>query len=244
MYNPFERYKVNMNPIAILLKMDKDGWCEKYFPEYAELFDGYPPAIKVIYYDPGHKPKDGRPMITGNTRPMELNPWEYWNGAAGEITFQGTRWAEPDDTHNGLPYQANVDEDEYLAWCHERNYFRSGNGLDPNVFIGAFDIRTSAYQARKERFKAEDLLTEPNYITCRGGVYLPARGPTRKNPWGVNSSYHPGGGAPTYISHTWGPDNRPDSEGGNHPIVWYDEARDGAKPTQAEYDMARYSVWL
>ena len=245
-YNPFDRYRVGVNPIALLLKIDKDRWCDKYFPEYAEVFDGYPPSIQLIYYEPGHRPTDGRPMISGNTRPMEIAPWEYWNGENGEITYQGTRWVDPDETHNGLPYQANVDEDDFLAWCHNVNWFRSGNGLDPRVFVGAYDIRAGAYEARKARFKAEDMLVAPDYITCKSGIYLPERGPTRKNAWGVNASYHPGGGSPTYVSNRWGPDHRGDVEqsASGAGYVWHDEARDGAKPAQSDYDRVRYSVWL
>ena len=242
----FKRHLLNRetNPITRLWSKDKNAATELYFPEYADIFEGNPPNVPVIYFEPGQKPTDGRPMVYGRTRPMEIAPWEFWSGNDGEITYTGKRWHGPDDSHNGLPYQVDVDEDEYLAWCHSRNFFRSGIGLDPRVFIDAVDIRAGDYANRKARFKKENLLVEPDFITCVDGIYLPARGPSLpKNPWGVNSSYHPSGSRePWYLSDMWGPDYRPDV--GHGYFVWWDEERDGPKPAQSDYDKERYSIYL
>ena len=174
-------------------------------------------------------------------------PWEYWNGENGEITYRGKRKHAADDTHNGLPYEEDVDEDEYIAWCATRNFFRSGIGVHPRVFVGALDIRGKAYEERKARFKKEDIKQDPDYITCPTGIFIPGRGPTLDFPWGINASFHANGNPePVWIGNTYGPANKPNtaySTSGGW-FDWYRPEKDEEKPSQEDYDRNNYAVYF
>ena len=112
------------------------------------------------------------------------------------------------------------------------------------MFVGAVDDRRilSGYTKRLSRYERENLLVKPDYITCKNGRYFPMRGPTEKNPWGVNSAYVPNGAkAPIYLSDRWGPDHfTPPS----YISLPRDKTGVVSIPTQAEYDRARWSVYL
>lgn len=261
MFDLFGLFKSkSKNPIADLRSRDKHAWCKKYFPEYYDLFGGYPPSIKVIYGEPSN-PDDplagassGSVSFSGSVRPTELAPWEYFDGNDGSIDEYGNKWSVSYDSNGHIQMSKTpVSETEFTRWCDGLNYFKSGKGLDPTVFVGAIEYRGRQWHKDTALFNAQQgdrdakYKTKPDRITCRTGIYLPEAGPNTTNPWGVNASFHPNGQTePSYISKRWGPDYRPDSSQlpGAPEVIWWNEAEHGPRPTQEEYDRARYTVWL
>lgn len=250
MFNWF--FRRTPKTIAELRSRDKDAWCRKYFPEYHALFGGYPKSIPVVYGDPDAP----GPHVTGQTRPVELAPWEYFDGEDGSIDEYGNRWSVSyDKDGRKLMSKSPASEEDFIAWCDKRNYFRSGEGLDPSVFVDAVDFRGSYWQSNRnlylrslsEKGKETPFLTKPNRISCPSGTFFDEAGPSELNPWGVNAFFIPSGTKkPSYISKRWGPDYRPDTSQvpGLSMLVYWDEAIDGPKPSQEEYDKARWKVWL
>jgi hypothetical protein len=169
-----------MSRIRTLFAKDKDAWCREFFPEYAEIFGGYPKPVKISYG-----------IIGGLTSVPEMTPWLGWNLVGeGFVQASGARLIDAKTHKHEL-----VGEDEYRAWADSVNYFKNGfhtpiggPGLDPSVFVGAVDIRYGAYWVRRQRYHQRRLLVKPNYITCKNGRYFPMRGPSPGNPWGVNSA--------------------------------------------------------
>lgn len=228
-----------MSFIRRLYADDRDQWIYEFFPEYAELFGGYPSSIKRAY---------GR--ITGSAGLVpERTPWQGWMSGAGVIMASGIRWGAPPMDPNvrapGFPLAYHdVPEDEYRAWCDRCNWYRNGGrtplggpGLDPALVLEGVDDRSGAdYWQRLARYRAEKLLVKPNFITCPGGVYLPMRGPGGGNPWGVNSAFIANGErTPLYVSDKWGPAHF-------DPPPWI--GKPAKVPDQADYDRERWSVYL
>ena len=218
---------------AIQYARHRDEWCREYFNYYWSLYQGYPKHVPVITWDPRNPPSRWAVKVEGSAYPRQLFPWLDTSLNSKDIT----------------------DEDEYRDFCAMLSYPTGSNTLDPAVFVGAHDIRqySGAYGKRMDKYKqayrsGQPLLTKPDYITCPGGIYLPSRGPSKHNKWGVNASYHPGGHTePSWISDHWGPESRPDVIPGDGKytggVVW-DVKRDGPKPAQEEYNRLRYTVWL
>jgi len=237
------------NPITKLWKKDKDAWCRRYFPQFAEVFGGYPKPLKITY---------GR--ISRTTTPVEMRPWEW---PEQEFRPNGTKFRATGGTaKNGRPLGVWEDatEAEFVDWCDRINYFLNGGlspsggpGLNPGVFIGAVDYRNRAWferrKASKETTKRNKLRSRQGlplipvlsaaHITCTSGRYYYSQGPGPSNPWGVNAFFIPyGAKEPSYIQQWWGPDYRPDVTYLGH--VQWDEEADGPKPSQAEYNKARW----
>ena len=237
------------NPVYELWRKSKDAWCEKHFPEYAEIFEGYPPAIPRTYYDPFNPPRGL--SVKGYTGAAEMTPWFGWDGSVDPRTSKEAvmmTTVEREKTSGLDPFKHVImSEEKFQAWCDKINFFRNGGrtplggpGLNPIVFIGAFDIRTGSYWEEAAEYRRDEtILVKPDVVTCETGIYRPTRGPSDRNPWGVNSSFtlfeH---GFPSYVSDKWGPDHRPDTGYLGH--VFFDESEDGPRPTQEEYDQARW----
>lgn len=179
------------NPIKTLYHEDKNAWCQKYFPEYYNLWGKYPEFL----------PND---IVI----PFEVTPWEGWDDGTGinpNGTILGTEEKEivEDDGTTRIATREtylDVPEDEYLFWCEQINWFRNGNltplggpGLDPRVFLGATNSTTHPRQR----------------LNCRSGTYYFTQPPDPKNEFfGVNSYFARNGRRLfSYVSDKYGPGN-------------------------------------
>lgn len=245
------------NPITQLWK-NKDAWCREFFPDYARVFDdGYPQPLKIIY---------GGGRIKRSVTPPEMRPWEF----PGQMFRPNGKKLKLDGgvNPNGTPSGRWVDatDDEFREWCANICYFRNGGlaptggpGLDPVLLFGGVDHRDRDWYARRQKngaLKKSNKILRRNgdplipilaagYLSCRTGNYYYDQGATYSNPWGVNAVFiHHGAREPLYIQQLWGPDHRPDVAymGASRRInyVYWDESRDGPRPSQEEYDRERW----
>ena len=211
-----------------LWSTNRNEWCREFVLAYYMLFDGYPFGIRWTNRDPS-KPFDGSPYSSGNRECAQLQPWLF---AEGEIQANGVRLAIKYPERYGVARfgAIPVPIDEFRSWCDSLNYYTNAHqGLNPEILVGALDIRDAAY-VKRGRY---------SLVQCRdGGVFTFDEGATKENPWGVNATYSEDGRL-VWQNTKYGPNHKPDTEGGNHPIVWWSEERDGPKPTQEAYDAAR-----
>jgi len=223
------------NKIAWLYHYRKDAWCERYFPEYYNLFKGYPPSIRVNY---------GR--ARGFTGAPEMRPWTWGRGDIGEITPYGRRKVEVPFIDRGGMERVKViwepvEEDEFVDWCREVDYYRNGAktpnggpGLHPDAFVGAEDLRNT-------REYWSNYPNVVNFITCWNGRYYYGGAATSDDPYGKNAFFVPTGRTtPSYIQDKWGPDYALTAVDSFHKPLYPDAIRGD----QEEYDTARWSAIL
>jgi len=212
-----------------LWSTNRNEWCREFFLMYYMLFDGYPFGIRWTNRDPA-KPYDGRPHLSGNRQCAQTEPWLF---ADGDIQANGIRLAIKYPERFGVARfgAIPVPIDEFRSWCDSLNFYTNGNqGLNPEVLVDALDIRDYAY-IQRGRY---------SLVQCNtGGIFTFDEGPTKENPWGVNATYSLKG--LVWQNNRYGPDHKQDIEQSvsGRGYVWWDEERDGPKPTQKEYDAAR-----
>lgn len=240
---------------------NKDEWLKTYFPEWHEIFGGYP---KPVRRTSSLFRSRWAVKVEGQYSPPELFPW--LNDSA--ISVSGKRrtikeYRTPFGKRQGVGWEA-ITEDEYIEWCNSINYFKTGIGLDPSVFIGAYRLEDKAHKADRKKYLKElrsaqrqrrlpKWLRPPSMVTCPGkGIYLLGGGAYYANPYGANASFHPNGQQePSWIDNKWGPDYAAPKTSAGIPGVDYRVVPTrwianypGTIPDQDTYDRERYSVWL
>jgi len=222
------RAKLTDRSPGTLWSQNRDEWCREYFPQYHAVFNGYPYGIRWTNKDPA-TPRDGSPSMSGNRQCAQTEPWLF---ADGDIQANGVQFGVKYPERFGIARfgAVPIPIEEFRDWCDTLNYFTNGHqGLNPELLVGALDIRDTAY-VQRGRY---------SLVQCKSGVFTFDEGPTKENPWGVNATYSVGG--LVWQNNRYGPDHKQDIEQSvtGRGYVWWNEERDGPKPTQEEYDVAR-----